>query len=60
MKKLRILQSFSKLSVVNPLTAIALPMRNFIAIFAGIPGICKHFAANRDSPFLLRFAERTG
>ncbi len=47
MKKLRILLGFSKLMVVEPLTAIALNMRNFIAFVAGIPGICKDFAANR-------------
>ncbi len=47
MQKLRILLGFSKLSVVKPLTAIVPNMRNFIAIFAGIHGICKDFAANR-------------
>ncbi len=37
MKKLRILQSFSKLVVINPLTTIAPNMRNFIAIFRSNP-----------------------
>lgn len=39
--------SFSKLVVTKLLTAITLPMRNFIVTFVRILGICKDFARNR-------------
>ncbi len=38
---------FSKLVVPKRLITITLHMRNFIANFVRILGICKHFAANR-------------
>ncbi len=38
---------FSKLVVYKRLITITLPMRNFIANFVRILGICKDFAANR-------------
>lgn len=41
MRKLLISLSFSKLVVTKLLTAIALPMRNFIANFVRILGICR-------------------
>lgn len=47
MKKLHNLQIISKLVVTTPLTTIALLMRNFIANFVRILGICKDFAGNR-------------
>ena len=47
MKKLHKLQIISKLAVITPLTTIALLMRNFIANFVRILGICKDFAGNR-------------
>lgn len=47
MKKLHKLQIISKLVVITPLTTIALLMRNFIANFVRILGICKDFAGNR-------------
>ena len=47
MKKLHNLQIISKLVVVTPLTTNRLLMRNFIANFVRILGICKDFAGNR-------------
>ena len=47
MKKLHKLQIISKLVAITPLTTIALLMRNFIANFVRILGICKDFAGNR-------------
>lgn len=47
MKKLHKLQIISKLVVVKLLRTIALLMRNFIANFVRILGICKDFAGNR-------------
>ena len=47
MKKLHNLQIISKLVVTTPFTTIALLMRNFIANFVRILGICKDFAGNR-------------
>ena len=47
MKKLHNLQIISKLVVVKLLRTIALLMRNFIANFVRILGICKDFAGNR-------------
>ncbi len=47
MKKLHKLQIFSKLVVTKLLRTIALLMRNFIANFVRILGICKVFAGNR-------------
>ena len=41
------LQIISELVVTTPLTTIALLMRNFIANFVRILGICKDFAGNR-------------
>lgn len=46
MKKSLTLPSFSKLVVTKPLTAIALRMRNFIANFVRILGMCKSFVVN--------------
>ena len=47
MKKLRNLQIISKLVVTKLLRTIVLLMRNFIANFVRILGICKDFAGNR-------------
>ena len=47
MKKLRNLQIISKLVVIKLLRTIVLLMRNFIANFVRILGICKDFAGNR-------------
>lgn len=47
MKKLHKLQIISKLVVLKLLRTIALLMRNFIANFVRILGICKDFAGNR-------------
>jgi hypothetical protein len=47
MKKLRNIQIISKLVVPTPLTTITLLMRNFIANFDRILGICKTFAGSR-------------
>ncbi|MFS6557041.1 IS982 family transposase, partial [Parabacteroides distasonis] len=47
MKKLHDSQIFSKLVVTKLLRTIALLMRNFIANFVRILGICKDFAGNR-------------
>ncbi|MGN0214747.1 MAG: hypothetical protein ACI4AH_08090, partial [Muribaculaceae bacterium] len=47
MKKLYILLIFSNLMVSKPLNAIYLLMRNFIANFVIILGVCKDFAGNR-------------
>ncbi len=47
MKKLHILLIFSNLMVLKPLNTIYLLMRNFIANFVRILGICKDFAGNR-------------
>lgn len=47
MKKLHKLQIISKLVVTKLLRTIALLMRNFIANFVRILGICKVFAGNR-------------
>ena len=47
MKKLHNLQIIIKLVVTTPFTTIALLMRNFIANFVRILGICKDFAGNR-------------
>lgn len=47
MKKLHNLQIISKLVVAKLLRTIALLMRNFIANFVRIFGICKDFAGNR-------------
>lgn len=47
MKKLYKLQIISKLVVTKLLRTIALLMRNFIANFVRILGICKDFAGNR-------------
>ena len=47
MKKLHNLRIIIKLVVTTPLTTIALLMRNFIANFVRILGICKDFAGNR-------------
>lgn len=47
MKKLHKSQIISKLVVTTPLTTIGLLMRNFIANFVRILGICKDFAGNR-------------
>ena len=47
MKKLHILLIFSNLMVTKPLNTIYLFMRNFIANFVRILGICKDFAGNR-------------
>lgn len=47
MKKLHNLQIISKLVVTKLLRTIALLMRNFIAKFVRILGICKDFAGNR-------------
>ena len=47
MKKLHNLQIISKLVVTKLLSTIALLMRNFIANFARILGICNDFAGNR-------------
>ena len=47
MKKLHKLQIISKLVVTKLLRTIALLMRNFIANFVRILGICKDFAGNR-------------
>lgn len=47
MKKLHNLQIISKLVVATPLTTNRLLMRNFIANFVRILGICKDFAGNR-------------
>ncbi len=47
MKKLLISLDFSKLVVTKPLITIYQLMRNFIANFARILGICKDFAGNR-------------
>lgn len=47
MKKLHNLQIISKLVVTKLLRTIALLMRNFIANFVRILGICKDFAGNR-------------
>lgn len=50
MKKLHNMQIFSKLVVTTPLTTISLLMRNFIANFVRILGICKDFAGNPGQP----------
>lgn len=47
MEKLHKIQVISKLVVATPLTTITLLMRNFIANFVRILGICKDFAGNR-------------
>lgn len=47
MEKLHKMQIISKLVVTKHLTTIALHMRNFIANFVRILGICKDFAGNR-------------
>lgn len=47
MKKLHNIQIISKLVVTKLLSTIALLMRNFIANFVRILGICKDFAKNR-------------
>ena len=47
MKKLHKSQTISKLVVLKLLRTIALLMRNFMAIFVRILGICKDFAGNR-------------
>lgn len=47
MKKLHNLRIIIRLVVTTPLTTIALLMRNFIANFVRILGICKDFAGNR-------------
>lgn len=47
MKKLHNWRIISKLVVTTPLTTIILLMRNFIANFIRILGICKDFAGNR-------------
>ena len=47
MKKLHISLIFSNLMVTKPLNTIYLLMRNFIANFVRILGICKDFAGNR-------------
>ena len=47
MKKLYISLIFSNLMVAKPLDTICLLMRNFIANFVRILGICKDFAGNR-------------
>ena len=47
MKKLHNLQIISELVVAKLLSTIALLMRNFIANFVRILGICKDFAGNR-------------
>ena len=47
MKKLHKSQIISKLVVPTPLTTICLLMRNFMANFVRILGICKDFAGNR-------------
>ncbi len=47
MKKLHISLIFSKLVVLKRLITITVRMRNFIANFVRILGICKHFAGNR-------------
>ena len=47
MKKLHNLRIIIKLVVTTPFTTIALLMRNFIANFVRILGICKDFAGNR-------------
>ena len=47
MKKLHKLQIISKLVVSKLLSTIALHMRNFMANFVRILGICKEFAGNR-------------
>lgn len=47
MKKLHISLIFSNLMVAKPLNTIYLHMRNFIANFVRILGICKDFAGNR-------------
>lgn len=47
MKKLHNLQIICRLVVAMPLTTITLLMRNFIANFVRILGICKDFAGNR-------------
>lgn len=44
MKKLHKSQIISKLVAATPLTTISLLMRNFIANFVRILGICKDFA----------------
>ena len=47
MEKLHNSQIISKLVVTKLLSTIALLMRNFIANFVRILGICKDFAGNR-------------
>ena len=47
MGKLHNSQIISKLVATTPLTTISLLMRNFIANFVRILGICKDFAGNR-------------
>ncbi len=47
MKKLHNLQTISKLVVTKLLRTIALLMRNFIANFVRILGICNDFAGDR-------------
>ncbi len=47
MEKLHNTQIISKLVVTTPLTTISLLMRNFIANFVRILGICKDFTGNR-------------
>ncbi len=47
MKKLHKMQIISKLVITKLLSTIALHMRNFIANFVRILGICKDFAGNR-------------
>ncbi len=42
---------FNKLSVIKLLAAIVLLMRNFLAYFLRILGICKDFAANRVNEY---------
>lgn len=51
MKKLHKSQNISKLVVATPSTTIVLLMRNFIAIFVRILGICKDFAKKRVNEF---------
>ena len=47
MKKLHMSLIFSNLMVIKPLNTIYQLMRNFIANFVRILGICKDFAGNR-------------
>ena len=51
MKKLHKSQIISRLVVLKLLSTIALHMRNFIANFVRILGICKEFAGNRGNEY---------